>query len=65
MSTEYKIRWKFTQDSWQKGKKKPLKFEGEMTGGIHPYTDKDHVEGIVADLNRTYGPGTHWVEEIK
>ena len=61
---EYKIVWDFKQPSWDKKKKKPISFKGEMTGGIHPYTNKEHAEALAADLNRIYGEGTHWIEEV-
>lgn len=63
--TEYKIVWDFKVPSWNKRKKKPVHHKGENTGGIHPWTDKEHVENLVRELNRTYGADTHWLEEMK
>lgn len=59
----YKIVWDFKVPAWGK-KKKMLHMKGEMTGGFHPYT-KSAADDLVEELNRTYGEGTHRVEELK
>lgn len=33
---------------------------GKTDGGMYPW-DREHAEAMIEQMNRIYGPGTHWV----